>query len=317
LLTFVSPSKHKDGNTYTAFDTEQIAILDNVGQMRIESRIAAVIPDYLSEDQTNQYIKYLELDTTILNEGERHNGILVMANSYFFRYSGEWADLTDDQRFNKLIEFDKKKCRPSLYDTPSGREEFKRIWDDVCHKFASRRQEERKSRSRSKSKEKNKEDLDLVRKASEKIMDNHSIATLEETDEILYSRDGVFVRGGEVVIRKAAEAMFEYDLNINDRAEIREHIKCHTYHTRDEFDSDLNIINLKNGLYKINTDEFTPHETTYLSMKQKPIRFNRSVGRHPSKFIKFLKEVVYPSDIWTVIELMAYTFLANRFYLVY
>jgi hypothetical protein len=49
-------------------------------------------------------------------------------------------------------------------------------------------------------------------------MENHSIVSLEETDEILYFRDGVFVRGGEVVIRKAAEAMFEYDLNINDRA---------------------------------------------------------------------------------------------------
>ena len=84
---------------------------------------------------------------------------------------------------------------------------------------------------------------------------------------------------------------------------------------KSEFDSDLNIINLKNGLYKINTDEFTPHETNespYLSMKQKPITFNRSSGRHPSKFIKFLNEVVYPYDIWTVIELMAYTFLRDN-----
>jgi hypothetical protein len=76
-----------------------------LGQTRIESRIAAVIPNYFSEDQINDYIKYLELDTTILHEGERHNAILVMANSYFFRYSGEWANLTDGQRFEKLIEY--------------------------------------------------------------------------------------------------------------------------------------------------------------------------------------------------------------------
>ena len=58
LLTFVSPSIHKDGNPYIAFDTEQIAYLDDLGQTRIENCIAAVIPTYQSEDQTNEYIKY-------------------------------------------------------------------------------------------------------------------------------------------------------------------------------------------------------------------------------------------------------------------
>ena len=33
-------------------------------------------------------------------------------------------------------------------------------------------------------------------------MENHVIVTLEETDEILYFRDGVFFRGGEIVIKK-------------------------------------------------------------------------------------------------------------------
>ncbi len=144
LLTFVSPSTHKDGKPYTAFGTEEIVILDNLGQTRIESRIAAVIPNYQSEDQINDYIKYLELDRTIIHEGERHNAILVMANSYFFRYTGEWANLTDVQRFNKLIEFDKKKCRPSLYETSET--EFKQVWSDIKHKYTGERQERRDKR---------------------------------------------------------------------------------------------------------------------------------------------------------------------------
>jgi hypothetical protein len=144
LLTFVSPSIHKDGKPYTALGTEAIGYLDNVGQMRIENCIAAVIPNYQSEDQINDYIKYLELDSTILDEGERHNGILVMANSYFFRYSGEWANLTDEQRFDKLIEYDKKHCRPSLYETSVT--EFKQIWRDIERKFTGERQERRDKR---------------------------------------------------------------------------------------------------------------------------------------------------------------------------
>jgi hypothetical protein len=133
LLTFVSPSIHKDGNPYIAFGTEEIVILDGLGQTRIENRIAAVISDYQSEDQTNEYIKTLELDGAILHEGERHNTILVMANSYFFRYSGEWSNLTDDQRFDKLIEYDKKHCSPSLFDTSET--ELREIWNNIKHKF--------------------------------------------------------------------------------------------------------------------------------------------------------------------------------------
>jgi hypothetical protein len=143
----VSPSKHKDGNRYTAFDTEQIAYLDNLGQTRIESRIAAVIPTYLSEDQINDFIKYLELDTTIVHEGERNNSILKMANSYFFRYKGEWKDLTDRQRFERLIEYDKKHCVPSLYDTSEI--EFKQIWRDIERKYTEERDERGSAREKS------------------------------------------------------------------------------------------------------------------------------------------------------------------------
>ena len=83
-----------------------------------------------------------------------------------------------------------------------------------------------------------------------------------------------------------------------------------TYRTHDEIDSDLNIINLKNGLYNIRTGEFREHSPDYLSINQIPVIYNPKAK--PKLFGKFLSEVLYPSEIRTAVELMAYTFYRDN-----
>jgi putative DNA primase/helicase len=83
-----------------------------------------------------------------------------------------------------------------------------------------------------------------------------------------------------------------------------------TYRTHDEIDSDLDIINMKNGLYNIRTGEFKEHSPDYLSINQIPIIYNPKAK--PKMFGKFLREVLYPSEIRTAIELIAYTFYPDN-----
>jgi putative DNA primase/helicase len=78
-----------------------------------------------------------------------------------------------------------------------------------------------------------------------------------------------------------------------------------TYHKQAELDSDANIINLKNGLYNIETGEFKEHTPDYLSITQKPIIYNPSA--RPKLFGSFLGQVLYPSEIRTAVEVMAYS----------
>ena len=78
-----------------------------------------------------------------------------------------------------------------------------------------------------------------------------------------------------------------------------------TYHKREELDSDINIINLKNGLYNIQTGEFKEHSPKYFSITQKPIVYNPVAI--PKLYGKYLQQVLYPTEIRTAIELMAYT----------
>jgi P4 family phage/plasmid primase-like protien len=113
------------------------------------------------------------------------------------------------------------------------------------------------------------------------------------------------------MVKTLLENLYGYDLNISKRAEIREHIKNRTYHKLSEFDSDINVINMANGLYNIQTDELSPHTHDYLSINQIPVSYDPN-ARIPIQFLKFMKQIVYPSDVRTLIELMAYTFYRDN-----
>ena len=79
-----------------------------------------------------------------------------------------------------------------------------------------------------------------------------------------------------------------------------------TYHAREEFDADINIINLKNGLYDWKNDELKPHSPDYLSMNQKSIVYDKNAKS--KLFGKFLSQVIYSQRYTDCIDAMAYTF---------
>ncbi len=147
---------------------------------------------------------------------------------------------------------------------------------------------------------------DIVAKATKTIMNEHNFLTLEESNDIWVYEGGVYVPGGDIVIEKEADAIFGYDLNSRDIQEIKGYITRKTYHKRFGLDTDLNIINMKNGLYNFKTNEFMQHTPDYLSLIQKPIIYNPNAKS--KLFGKFLSEVLYPGEIRTGIEMMAYTF---------
>ena len=89
----------------------------------------------------------------------------------------------------------------------------------------------------------------IVECATKAIMMGHKFITIEESEEILYYDNGVYVLGAEVIIEKHAEKLYGYTLANKHLAEIKGHIKRRTYHKREEIDADISIINLKNGLY--------------------------------------------------------------------
>jgi len=150
------------------------------------------------------------------------------------------------------------------------------------------------------------EEEDIIAIATKKILSEYTFATIEESDQIYWYKDGVYLPGGEVKIKKLCDQYLGFDLTIHQRNEIREHIRNKTYHKLADFDSNIDIINLKNGLYDIKSNKLSLHTSEYLSLKQCPIWYDSRAKCRI--FRRFVKEIVYFDDIRSVFELMAYTF---------
>ncbi len=134
---FSSPSIHKEGNPYVPLGTNQIAILSEEKILELKSKINSVCEDYMSDADKEQYDRWLDLPTTILgiNQG-RHDATKFKINRYYWKYSDEWLNLSDDQRFERAWQWHIEHCKP-----PRLREEFERLCEWAKDKFRAKRNE--------------------------------------------------------------------------------------------------------------------------------------------------------------------------------
>ena len=91
----------------------------------------------------------------------------------------------------------------------------------------------------------------IVQETSENILKCYHFATIKETGEIRYYNNGVYRSGGEILIETEAERICEYDLSNKLLAEIRGHIIRKTYISREEFDTDLHVINMHERIIQL------------------------------------------------------------------
>ena len=77
-------------------------------------------------------------------------------------------------------------------------------------------------------------------------MKEYHFITLEKTNEILFYKNGVYREGGEYIIQKRSRKLTK-NVKINHIREIKAIIADETgYVSRDEFDTDECVTNLKN-----------------------------------------------------------------------
>ena len=158
------------------------------------------------------------------------------------------------------------------------------------------------------------EKIGLIEEAVRLLMAKYRFATIRENKEIVYydEKKGVYVKDGERLIEEEVDRTFGFELRSNDISEVIKFIMRKTYINLEEFDSNVDIINLKNGLYNWKTNEFLPHTPDYYSLNQIPVKYNPYA--QPKLFLKFLREVLYLQDIRTAVELIAYTFLRKNIF---
>jgi hypothetical protein len=145
---------HKDGNRIEPYDTKKIVVVDDSKLSDIQNRIKSVIPDHIydyhRDDNTTAHNRILELERpeTVVGSGHVHNDMAKMMTSVFLRYTGNFIYMSDEQRLQYCIDWDKRKAlqakRPAYIDANPSK--LKRLWDDVKRKYGPKRQQERDER---------------------------------------------------------------------------------------------------------------------------------------------------------------------------
>jgi len=142
------------------------------------------------------------------------------------------------------------------------------------------------------------------------IMQSYTFKTFDDTNEILYYKDGVYVTNGEALIRSECQAIIP-DCSRYKVGEIIAIIQRSTGKNRHLFNNDLSKLVLKNGVLNLDSLKLSEHDPEFLTTIKLPIDYDPK-ATCPT-FLKFLKECL-PNyqDIITVIEEAANILTTNR-----
>jgi P4 family phage/plasmid primase-like protien len=155
--------------------------------------------------------------------------------------------------------------------------------------------------------------IDYVMLLIDQIMNEYTFKTFKDTEEIYcYDSDkGVYVQGGKWRIEEQCEILYP-QIPTYKVQEVVNHIKRRTGVERSMFDSNLDILNLQNGLLNIETGDFREHSPEHLSLVQLPMSFNPK-AKCP-KILKYLGQVLHPQDVFTAMQIIGYCLYRNNKY---
>lgn len=137
----------------------------------------------------------------------------------------------------------------------------------------------------------------------------HHFKTLEDTDEVLYYKDGYYHYNGEAVIKAECERVLHTYLKTNDVNEIVDHVRRSTYINRERLNKDLWTLNLENGVLDIKTFAFSPHSPELFTTIRVPVEYNPDADCPNVK--SFLSDILYERDIPTIEEIIGYCLLPD------
>jgi hypothetical protein len=275
-IVFCSPSIHKDGFPYeiigtstpiTLNVTQARELIQHINQICIKYGVHYLEKVSTFDGSLKDMIKSLTINHAIkIPQGQRHITLISLADSLLFTHLGK-GKKTENQLKDFFDRINEELCEPSLQSN-----ERDSIWKSALD-FVARNTRTDESQMDN-TEDEDSEGVDLVVAMTKKLMQRYRFSTMNDTDEIYYySEQGGANTLGEVLIKAKAE---EYEKSISTCKvnEVINKIRRRTYVNRSEFDKDSNILNLKNGLFNIVTEQLSPHTPDYLSLFQLPINYD-------------------------------------------
>ena len=150
---------------------------------------------------------------------------------------------------------------------------------------------------------------DVIQRLTRNIMNEYFFVTMRDNEDVYYyNGEGLYVLGGESLINELCELMCP-QIKTHELNEVVGHIKRRTYVDRSKFDSNIDVLNLRNGLLNIQSKELQPHTPEYLSIVQMPTEYKPDA--ECPKILEFFKEVLRPDEVDVMFRLIGYCLHKN------
>ena len=147
----------------------------------------------------------------------------------------------------------------------------------------------------------------LIHETADEVRKIVSLVTIEETGAMLCYKEGVYNPGGEAKVEALLHKSFHgYECfdPVQTPKKVIAHLKGLTMASKDKFDADLDIINMKNGLYNWRKKTLYKHSPDYLSLIQIPVIYD--LAARCQRIETVLKRVLSATDIVKFKEFAGY-----------
>lgn len=108
-------------------------------------------------------------------------------------------------------------------------------------------------------------------------LDQHFL-TLKDSERIYRYKSGYFVSDGRQLIKKLTQQLIGNLTTEQTKGEVVGYIRDKNYQDRDIFDSHLNLINVNNGVYDIETDTLKEHSYKYYFNYKIPVDYEKDAA---------------------------------------
>jgi len=145
------------------------------------------------------------------------------------------------------------------------------------------------------------------------IMNEHGyyFLTLKDTGEIYRYNGSYYEADGDIVIKNKVQYYLDTDSTEHYKNEVVGFIRDETYLDRGVFNQNINLINVKNGVYDITTKTLLPHSSDYHFLNEIPVNYNpnSTCPKINNFFITILRE----EDILLLLEVFGYCLYRDYF----
>jgi len=125
--------------------------------------------------------------------------------------------------------------------------------------------------------------------------DTHHYATLKDTEQIYHYNGSYWEPKGKQVIEQRINYYLDDETRIQRKREVIDYIRNSNYVTREVFQPQEHLINLKNGVYDFLNKELLTHSHTHYFSYEIPVTYDPD-AKCP-EILEFIKETLYVEDV--------------------